>query len=156
MKIFKLIPVCLSLKILINNIIKAAFISTSIVFFTGCFALQTGSESWEGITGETLKVTVYEFFLFEENASSEEIKNHIMIRLNQRAALLIASHLSMNLSRDKISKSNDIILNNKINEIIESGKLTDYICSENNYCSANSEYNVGGLQKILESINNQP
>ncbi len=135
--------------------IHIAVILASILLLTNCIGLQTGSEPWEGITGETLKVTVYEFFLFEEIATAEEIKSQIMGRLNQRAALLIASHLSINLSRDKTSNNNDIILNSAIDKIIQSGKLTDYSCNENNYCSAYSEYNVAGLEQTLESINNQ-
>jgi hypothetical protein len=130
--------------------------SASLVLLTGCTGMQNGSEAWEGISGETLKVTIYEFFLFEEKATSEEVKNQIMVKLNQRAALLIASHLSINLSRDKISSSNDLILNRTIDEIIQSGKLADYSCSENNYCSANGEYNVAGLYETLEMIHNQP
>jgi len=77
-----------------------------------------------------------------------------MERLNQRAALLVASHISISLSRDKISKNTDIVLNNKIDEIIKSGKLINYSCNENNYCSADSEYNLAGLQQTLESFNN--
>ena len=138
-----------------GTVLRIIAISASLVLSTGCTGMQTGSARWEGISGDTLKVTIYEFFLFEEKATSEEVKNQIMAKLNQRAALLIASHLSMNLSRDKISSSNDLILNRTIDEIIQSGKLTDYICSENNYCSAYSEYNVAGLHRTLELINNQ-
>ena len=148
------------IKLLLTNLVPDKItiiaVSASLVMLTGCTGMQNGSESWEGISGETLKVTIYEFFLFEEKATSEEVKNQIMVRLNQRAALLIASHLSMYLSRDKISSSNDLILNKTIDEVIQSGKLTDYFCSENNYCSAYSEYNVAGLHRNLKLINNQP
>jgi hypothetical protein len=139
-----------------GTVLRIIAVSASLVLLTSCIGMQSGSESWEGISGETLKVTVYEFFLFEEKATSEDVKNQIMGRLNQRAALLIASHISMSLSRDKISKSNDTLLNTAIDEIIQSGRLTDYSCGENNYCSAYSEYNIAGLKQTLELINNQP
>ncbi len=155
MKILQSLPAYFNLNILSLKNIRTSFVSLSMILLTGCSGMHTGSEPWEGISGDTLKVTIYEFFLFEEKATSEEVKNQIMAKLNQRAALLIASHLSMNLSRDKISSNNDLILNRTIDEIIQSGKLTDYSCSENNYCSAYSEYNVAGLHQTLELINNQ-
>jgi hypothetical protein len=156
MKIIKFFLTYLSLSILTIKKIRISVISVSMVLLSSCSGFQTGSGSWEGISGETLKVTVYEFFLFEEKATSEDVKNQIMERLNQRAALIIASHISMSLSRDKISKSNDTLLNTAIDEIIQSGRLTDYSCGENNYCSAYSEYNIEGLKQTLELINNQP
>ncbi len=135
--------------------LKILVITSFLVLLTGCTGMQSGSESWEGISGTTLKVTIYEFFLFEESASADDIKNQILEKLNQRAALLIASHISMNLTRDKVSSSSDSIFNDSINEVIKSGKLIDYSCTENNYCSANSQYNISNLLETLESINKQ-
>lgn len=138
---------------------KNIFITLKIVilvsiFLTSCSTFKSDAESWEGISGEILRVTLYDFFLFEESAETVDIKNQILVKLNQRAALIIASHISINLSREKISKNTDEVLNKKIDEIIKTGRLVNYDCSENNYCSANSEYNLGGLQQTLESLNN--
>ena len=124
------------------------------VLLTGCSSFQSDTEPWEGISGEILHVALYEFFLFEENAETGDIKNQILVKLNQRAALIIASHISINLSREKVSKNTDAVLNKKIDEIINTGRLINYSCSENNYCSANSEYNLDGLQQTLDSLNN--
>jgi len=155
MKTMNLLRHSLRINITIINDLKVFIFLTSSLLLTSCIGIQSGSEPWEGITGNTLKVTVYEFFLFEEKETTEDIKNHILAKLNQRAGLLIASHISINLSRDKISKDTDNVLNNIINEITRSGRLVYYDCNENNYCSANSEYNIADLLKTLESINNQ-
>jgi len=152
MKIKKLLPAYL--RQFKDKFIHLQLIILFSVLLSSCSSFKADTSTWEGISGEILQVTLYEFFLFEENAETGEIKNQILAKLNQRAALLIASHISINLSREKISKNTDLVLNKKIDEIIKTGRLINYSCSENNYCSANREYNLGGLQQTLESLNN--
>lgn len=136
-----------------RNLFFITYISL-LIFSTGCGSYKTVYDQFEGISDNTLIIIISEFFPFEEHISNEAIKSQIIERLNQRASLVIASYISLNLSRNKISNDNDIILNNLMNEIISRGKLLRLDCSENNYCSANGEYDIAELKKKLESINN--
>ena len=124
------------------------------VFLTGCISYKTGSEQWEGISDNTLKIIISEFFPFDENTNNNDIKNQVTERSNQRASLVIASYITLNLLQNKISHDNDIILNNLLNDTISRGKLLKMECSENNYCTADSEYDIKELKKNLELINN--
>ena len=123
-----------------------------VLICTVCAAPKTG-EPWEGITGKTLKVTISEFFPFEENETDESIKIRINEKLNQRASLIIASHITINLDRNKISGNIDSTINKLINEAISGGRMTGFECNENNYCAAHGEYDITELQENLESIN---
>jgi len=126
-----------------------------LIFSTGCGSFNNTPEQWEGISGNSMIIIISEFFPFEENISTDDIKKQIIERLNQRASLVVASYISINLSRNKISHQNDITLNNLINDTISSGKLLKYDCSENNYCTSDGGYNITELQKNLETINKQ-
>jgi hypothetical protein len=130
-------------------------LSLTLVFFAGCGSFKTDSERWEGITDNTLRVTISEFFPFEENTAGDVMQNQIKDKLNQRASLIIASHLSINLARTKISRETDIAFNALINKSLSAGKLLDFECSENSYCTAQGEYNIEELLRILESINSR-
>ena len=120
-----------------------------------CSSYNSNSEKWEGISGSRLKIVIAEFFPFEENVMNNKIEAIVKQRADSRASLIMASYISINLSRDKISPANDVALNNLINESVSTGKLTDYHCSENNYCNASAEYDITALLKKLEAINNQ-
>jgi len=124
------------------------------LFFAGCIT-NRNIEQWEGISADTLKISISEFFPLDENAEAESSKIQIKERLNQRASLLIASYITINLPRNKISESNDQLFNKLISEIISNGKVVNIECSENYYCSASSEYNISELKKSLEQINKQ-
>ena len=129
-------------------------LNITILVYVACIAPKT-EEQWEGITGNILKVTISEFFPFEDNETDESIKIRINEKLSQRASLIIACHVTMNLERSRISGNVDITINKLINEAVESGKMTGFECNENNYCAANGEYDITELQKNLESINNK-
>ncbi len=130
------------------------FIIFALISSAGCITPKP-EESWEGISDNTLKITISEFFPFEDNATDEFVKKQINEKLDQRASLILASHITMNLARNKISKDTDITINRLINDTINSGKMVQYECNENNYCSAHGEYNIAELQRNLELINNQ-
>jgi len=130
------------------------FIILTLISNAGCISPKA-EESWEGISDNTLKITISEFFPFEDNATDEFVKKQINEKLNQRASLILASHITINLTRNKISKDVDVAINKLINDTINNGKMVQYECNENNYCSAHGEYNTTELQKNLELINNQ-
>lgn len=119
---------------------------------TGCCYSKNVSEPWEGITCNTLKITISEFFPFEENVSTDLVKQQINERLNQRASLIIASYISINMPRNKISRENDLIFNKMIDKIISSGNLSDYECYENNYCRAHINYDISEVQNKLKEL----
>ena len=129
-------------------------LSIVILIYTACIAPKTG-EPWEGITGNTLKVTISEFFPFEDNETDESIKIRINEKLNQRASLIIACHITLNLDRSRISGNVDVTINKLINEAVTGGRMTGFECNENNYCAAHGEYDITELQENLESINKQ-
>lgn len=125
-----------------------------ILIYAACIAPET-KEQWEGITGNTLKITISEFFPFEDNETDENLKTRINEKLNQRASLIIACHITMNLDRSRISNTVDITINKLINEAVTGGKMTGSECNENSYCTAHGEYDITELQKNLELINKQ-
>lgn len=120
-----------------------------------CRSAGIYSEAWEGISENTLKITISEFFPLDEDVTMEEIKALLTERLNQRASLIMASHLSINIPKDKSSRELDYTLNRLINDSITTGKVLDYDCSENNYCRAHGEYDITELQKNLFELNKQ-
>ncbi len=143
------------MKITLYTISTSAILLLIFISSIGCAGFRTASEQWEGISNNTLRITIAEFFPFEEIVTNDEIKIQIKEKLNQRATLIIASHLSINLDRKKINGETDVLLNKLINNAISTGTLSNYECSENNYCTAFSEYDITELQKNLETINNQ-
>jgi hypothetical protein len=120
-----------------------------------CGCIITKSEKWEGITENRLKVIIAEFFPFDEKITNQKIAVIIKQRADTRASLIMASYVSINLARNKISPANDLALNSLINETISAGKLIDFHCTENNHCDARAEYDITALVKKLETINNQ-
>ncbi len=124
-----------------------------LLYLSGCGSYKTVTEQIEGISDYTLTIIISEFFPFEENTTGDEIKKQITESLNQRASLIIACYVSLNLSRDKISRENDAVLNNLINYTISGGKLIKSECSESNYCTATGEFNISSLKDALESMN---
>ncbi len=124
-------------------------------FLSGCRFNKDDSEPWEGITGNILKINISEFFPFEENIDNAAMKKMISERINQRASLIIASYISMNLPKNQASPDNDAVFNKMMDSIISSGILSEYECYENNYCTAHIEYDISELQKKLEQLNNR-
>jgi len=130
-------------------------LSAIIVFLLSCRSYYSNSVKWEGISENLLKIVIAEFFPFEENITDDKIKVIVKQRADSRASLIMASHVSIKLARDKVSPANDVDLNNLINQSVASGKLIDYHCFENNYCTATAEYDIFELLKKLAEINNQ-
>ncbi len=135
-----------------TSLLMVIFISFN---FMKCGSFKSAEEPWEGISGNTLRVYISEFFPFEENVTGNDIQNLIKERLNQRATLIIASNISINLDRSKITKETDIILNKLINDTISKSRVGSYDCSENNLCTAFGEYDITEILQNLESINTE-
>ena len=120
-----------------------------------CRSYNKNSERWEGLSENRLTIVLAEFFPFEENLADDKITAIIKQRVDARASLILASHISINLERNKISPKNDVALNKLINDTVISGKLINHYCTENNYCTATAEYDIIELLKKLTAINNQ-
>lgn len=118
----------------------------------GCASFEQTQYNWEGITDNQLKVTVYEFFLFDDNSGEEKNSVQVRGRVQQRASLLLACFASINLPRDKVTPEVDRIMNILIEKTISEGKFTGYQCNENHYCTASGLYNISEIRKTLGEI----
>jgi len=125
----------------------------SIVTFQQCSSFKNNYVLWEGISGDKLKVTISDFFPLNENENTYNVQFEIKEKLNQRASLILASHISINLRKNRISSHSDIIFNKLITETITNGKLINYECNENNYCTANGEYIITEIEKYIQTLN---
>ena len=117
-----------------------------------CSSIKNSSEQWEGITDNAMRVTISEFFPLDENMTDDDIRNMLKDRLNQRASLIIASHLSINIPKNSISRDNELTLNKLINDSLSGLKFTNYECTENNYCQAHGEYDITVIQENLKTL----
>jgi len=123
------------------------------VCLLGCSSFNHSSELWEGVSGNTLRVIISEYFPYHEVKNSDNIKSSTTERLARRGSLLIASYIVMNLDKSKSSHETDILFNKLMDEAIKHGKIINIDCSDNNYCRAIGEYNISEILKNLESIN---
>jgi hypothetical protein len=135
--------------------LSLAIIPCLIIYLLACASLNPTNGQWEGISGDTLRIIISEFFPLEENVTDEYISKILKQRLDQRASLIIASYISINLSRNKVSTEVDVTLNSLINKSISQGKLINFHCRENNYCTAYADYDISEIIKNLSIINNQ-
>jgi hypothetical protein len=136
-----------------KKIITAIF--SIMVSLVSCSSYNKDTAAWEGISDNGLHIIISEFFPFDEKATNNQIMAIVKQRLDARASLIMASYISINLTRDQISIKNDTALNDLINNAVSSGKLISYHCSENNHCTASGEYNITELLKKLSVINNK-
>ena len=125
----------------------------TIIFLSGCSGNST-QEIWEGVSDNTLRVIISEYFPYHEIGDSDSIKLSVRERLDQRGYLLIASYIVMNLDKSKGSHEVDTLFNSLMDEAIKQGKIIHTDCSESN-CRAMGEYNISEILKTLESINNK-
>ena len=126
-----------------------------IIFFLISCSSNKDAVRWEGIKDNRLQIYLSEFFPLDEQVSDNKIEAIIKQKLDARASLILASHISINLVRDKISEKNDIVLNELIDNAIKTGMLINYSCSENNRCNALAEYDITELLERFDIINNK-
>jgi len=134
---------------------KITIITVVLIYLLSCRSYNKNTERWEGLSETRLTIVLAEFFPFEENLTNDKITAIIKQRVDARASLILASHISINLKRNKISPKNDVALNKLINDAVISGKLINHYCTENNHCTATAEYDIIELLKKLTAINNQ-
>lgn len=130
-------------------------LAAAIFWLCGCISAGIDNTAWEGITGSRMRIIVSEFFPYDNNETAERTENQVKEKLNQRATLIIASHISVNLKRDRVTAETDKKLNDLINAAVSKGELVKYGCDENNYCTAHGEYDVAELLKSLDEINSR-
>lgn len=131
------------------------FLLGFIICLVSCNSYDKNTDRWEGITDDRLQIHLSEFFPLDEKTSKDTIADIIKQRMDARASLILASYISINLARNKISGNNDMILNELIDNTVKKGVLINYLCSENNHCNALGVYNVMELLKRLKIMNNQ-
>jgi len=110
---------------------------------------------YEGFNGQCLIVYISEFLPEEKQDTPEQISSHLTEKLNQRAFLILACYVSINIDRTKVSASNDRLLNDMINSILSKGHIVEYSFNEKGYCEAYGEYEISAFYQLIDKINNQ-
>ena len=110
---------------------------------------------YEGFNGQCLIVYISEFLPEEKQDTPEQISSHLTEKLNQRAFLILACYVSINIDRTKVSASNDRLLNDMINSILSKGHIVEYSFNGRGYCEAYGEYEVSAFYQLINKINNQ-
>jgi len=129
--------------------IKAALLIIIILLMVSCAGSQQQSEMWEGYTDDRMRVVISEFFLPDEKNPSAIPELMIKERVLQRASLLLASYVNINLPRDKVSPESDALFNRLINESLSTPKTIKSECLENNYCTVITEFNIAPVNREL-------
>ncbi len=109
---------------------------------------------YEGFNGNRLIVFVSEFIPEEKNTDAQ-LSIILMDKLNQRAFMILACYVSININRLKVSPSNDQMLNNTITAALSQGTVVQYSFNEKGYCEALAEYDISDFFKVIDKINNQ-
>lgn len=120
------------------------------------FSCSTGSHrkpAYEGFDCSRLIVFISELIPEKQNITDDQLSAILTAKLNQRASVILACYVSININRSKVSSSNDLILNNTINETLSHGKIIRYSFNERGYCEAWGEYDIEGFLKIIDGIN---
>lgn len=107
---------------------------------------------WEGFTGDRMRVVVSEFFMPDEKNPSAIPEQIIRERITQRASLLLASYVNINLPRDRVSPESDSLYNKLINESLALPKTISLECMENNYCTVITEFDISVINKELQKV----
>lgn len=110
------------------------------------------SEMWEGFTGDRMRVVVSEFFMPDEKNPSAIPEQMIKERVSQRASLLLASYVNINLPREKISHETDSLFNRLIAESLAAPGTISSECTENNYCTVLTEFDIAPVNRELERL----
>jgi len=122
-----------------------------------CISSNIQSEMWEGFTGDRMRVIISEFFMPDEKNPSAIPEQIIRERVLQRASLLLASYININLPRDKVSPESDELFNKLINESLSSPKTVSSECLENNYCTVITDFDIAPVNReLVKSGKNTP
>jgi len=121
-----------------------------ILLFTNCGTLKKDAP-WEGIQNNTLRVAVYEFSPDDEDPPA--YRERIITAGKSRAALILVSHASLSMDRQRVTPLTDALLNRAITEIIENGRIMSLDCRETGYCLSLIEYDITALNNALIEIN---
>ena len=109
---------------------------------------------YEGFEGNKLTVFISEF-IPEKKQTEAQLSTLLQEKLNQRAFIILACYVSININRSKVSSPNDQMLNDTINSAIAHGAIIQYSFNEEGYCEAFAEYELSGFFKVIDEINNQ-
>jgi hypothetical protein len=136
-----------------KKIISAIFF-VSFILILSCSTSHVQSERWEGFTGDRMRVVISEFFMPDEKNPNAVPEKLIKERVSQRASLLLASYVNINLPRDKVSPESDALFNKLINEALASPAIIFSECHENNYCTIITEFDIAPVNRKLEESGN--
>ncbi len=134
-----------------KQITKILFFSVLLIIFS-CKNSQVNNERWEGFSGDKMHIVISEFFIPDEKNPAAIPEQLIKERIEQRASLLLASYININLPRDKVTPETDVLFNRLINESISSPRTLLHDCTDNNYCTVITEYNIAPVNMELEKI----
>jgi hypothetical protein len=134
--------------------IISAFFFVSLILILSCSTSHIQSERWEGFTGDRMRVVISEFFMPDEKNPNAVPEKLIKDRVSQRASLLLASYVNINLPRDKVSPESDALFNKLINEALASPVIIFSECHENNYCTIITEFDIAPVNRKLEESGN--
>jgi len=135
----------------------AILLTVLLISVTSCISSHNQSEKWEGFTGDRMRVVISEFFLPDEQNPSAIPDQMIRERVLQRASLLLASYVNMNLPRDKVSHESDELFNRLISNSLSSPKIISSECLENNYCTIITEFDIAPVNmELVKSGKNTP
>ncbi|HOP61724.1 MAG TPA: hypothetical protein PK358_00565 [Spirochaetota bacterium] len=110
------------------------------------------SDRWEGFHGEKMRVMISEFFIPDEKDPLAIPEDKIKKRVSQRASLMLASYININLPREKISPASDSTFNRLINETLQAPETISSECLENNHCTVITEYDITPVNRELERL----
>ncbi len=130
--------------------IITTFFFISLFLILSCSSSHVQSERWEGFTDDTMRVVISEFFMPDEKNPNAVPEILIKERVSQRASLLLASYVNVNLPRDKVSPESDALFNKLINEALASPGTIFTECHENNYCTVITDFNITSVNRELE------
>lgn len=123
---------------------------TFIQALSACSTSQPQLQKWEGFTDNKMRVVVSEFFMPDETNPNAIPEQMIKDRVTQRASLLLASYININLPREKVSPESDALFNKLINDALAAPETIISECSENNFCTVITDFNIAPVNRELK------
>lgn len=131
--------------------LKKILLIITVIAVISCSINQNRSILYEGFNGNRLTVFIARFIPRE--SAPDQITEILIKNLNDRAFMILACYVSLNIERSKISATNDGILNKIIGETVSRGKIIKYSFNENGLCEAFAEYDISDFINTLNKIN---